>query len=276
MSSIDLGTRCLLEIQGTDAIRYLNGQVTQDVRLLVQHPDAALPSCVTDAKGRLQAYVTLYLVNASPTTLWIEAPRELRETLYARLSRYLIADDAEITDRSEEFQLMHQTDRGTEDTEFSHARFGVPGWDRWVPAVAVPKQYGMQGIEDMEALRIEHGVPRWGYELSEGLLPPEAGLDSHAISYQKGCYIGQEVISRMKSAGKVNRKLYRFLLHLEGAERGCSLVDEQGEEVGVLTSVCQPHAMGYLNKKAFGKTVFGIRLSDGTCVANALFVKEND
>ncbi len=276
MSCIDLGTRCLLEIQGADAIRYLNGQVTQDVRLLVQHPNTALASCVTDAKGRLQAYVTLYLVETSPPTLWVEAPWELRESLFVRLSRYLIADDAEILDRSEEFRLVHRIDSETKEKEFFHARFGVPGWDHWVPAIAAPIERGMLSIEDMEALRIEHGVPRWGYELSEGLLPPEAGLESHAISYQKGCYIGQEIISRMKSAGKINRKLHRFHVKREGIERGCSLVNEQGEDVGVITSVSQPHAMGYVTRKGLDIKEFGIRMIGGTCVANAVCVKDRD
>jgi len=59
-------------------------------------------------------------------------------------------------------------------------------------------------------MRIEAGVPRWGAELSEDTLPPEAGLEEAAIDYHKGCYIGQEVISRIKSVGHVNRRLAGF------------------------------------------------------------------
>ena len=68
----------------------------------------------------------------------------------------------------------------------------------------------MAGEDIAETLRIEAGVPRWGAELNEDTLPPEAGLDRAAIDYHKGCYIGQEVISRIKSVGHVNRSLTGF------------------------------------------------------------------
>ncbi len=64
--------------------------------------------------------------------------------------------------------------------------------------------------------RIGRGIPKWGAEITEGMLPPEAGLDATDISYSKGCYIGQEVISRIKSAGKVNRRLVKFASMAKG------------------------------------------------------------
>src|SRR3954465_5639955 len=63
----------------------------------------------------------------------------------------------------------------------------------------------------LETIRIEHGVARWGFELNEETLPPEAGLERTHIDYHKGCYIGQEVISRLKSIGHVNRQLSGFI-----------------------------------------------------------------
>jgi tRNA-modifying protein YgfZ len=263
---LHLGERCLLQVHGPDAVRYLNGQVTQDVRRLLQAPGIALPACVTDAKGRLQAYVTLYLRDATQPILWIEAPMERRDALFARLSRYLIADDAEIEDISDDYSLIHRTESIAGEEDFSHARIGVQGWDRWLPASAALPDEPMLDPLEAERIRIGHGIPAWGRELTEGMLPPEAALDATALSYHKGCYIGQEVLSRIKSAGKINRRLEKFLLECEAPPAaGTLLLDETGAEVGELTSVAHPHALGYLHKKAFGKTSFALADGKGAC-----------
>lgn len=269
MPLVDLNARCLLRLQGPDAVRYLNGQVTQDVRLLLRQATHALPSCVTDAKGRLQAFVTLYLRDVTGPVLWIEAPLELRDVLFARLSRYLIADDAEIDDISEQYRLEHHLGESSETGDFIYDRFGQVGFDRWCAADSAIGGTEIITAEQAEAIRIQHGIPAWGKELCEGLLPPEAGLDDTAISYQKGCYIGQEVISRIKSAGKVNRRLYRFLLENKTVAAGALLLDVNGAEVGALTSVAHPHALGYVAKKAFGQTRFSLRLPDGAVLPAA-------
>jgi folate-binding protein YgfZ len=101
--------------------------------------------------------------------------------------------------------------------------------------------------ETAENLRIEHGVARWGYELSENVIPSEAGLDERAISFSKGCYLGQEVISRIKSVGHVNRHLYGLL---PGPETVLALGDklfseaESIKEIGVVTSIGQSRSLG--------------------------------
>ena len=103
------------------------------------------------------------------------------------------------------------------------------------------------GAEELENLRIEQGIARWGSELSENVIPNEAALDQRAISYSKGCYLGQEVISRIKSVGHVNRQL-RGLLPAGDLvfETGDKLVAdrETGKEVGVVTSVGRSRSHG--------------------------------
>ncbi|MFM2221633.1 MAG: hypothetical protein RLZZ553_1381 [Verrucomicrobiota bacterium] len=273
MPLIDLGTRCLLQIHGPDAVRYLNGQITQDVRLLRDSADTALPACITDAKGRLQGFITLYQIKIDPVTLWIEAPLELRDSMFARLARYLIADDAEIEDLSDSYRLLHVVDETPEPGDFSYPRYGITGYDRWVPAGSAVMYGEFLPIEEVEAMRISHGIPLWGRELTEGMLPPEAGLDRFAISYQKGCYTGQEVISRIRSAGKMNRQLFRFHLKDEGISPSDTLIDEAGNEVGTLTSIGKTQALGYLTKKGFKQTSFDIRLRDGSVVRDAVSVQ---
>jgi len=196
-----------LEFSGPDAVRFLNGQITQDVRK-VMGTGLVLPSCVTDAKGKLQFRV--WIAEGCGGVLVI-CREGMTEDLEARLTRYLIADDVEVRDVSDNFRI--------EDFGFS---------------------------EMDEAERIAAGIPKWGAELKEGMLPPEAGLDATDISYNKGCYIGQEVISRIKSAGKVNRRLTKFVFESEGITGEITNID--GKVCGEVTSVSGQHGLGYLKR----------------------------
>lgn len=240
-------------------MRFLNGQVTQDVTAV--DADRSLPACVTDAKGKLQFRV--YLLEFKPGVLWVTAPTGTAEELEGRLTKYLIADDVEVTDRSGEFQLYHlvgqRPPEGGDAVIRNLSRFGVEGVDLWIP-VDYPTDFldGPDEIshEELEDLRIRHGVPAWGSELVEGMLPPEANLEATDISYHKGCYIGQEVISRIKSAGKVNRSLIKMQLAGDiPAEAGDVLISDEIEG-GVLTSISPisndgvRNALGYLKRSA--------------------------
>lgn len=262
----------LLEFRGPDAVRFLNGQLTQDVRRVVGGK-IALPSCVTDAKGKLQFRVTI--TEADDGALWVAAPAGSEEVLEARLTRYLIADDVEVADLTGKFFLTHfigpvpLASPGAMVRESS--RFGLPGADWWTPAgaeVAMP-EHSVLTADELESLRIESGVPAWGRELVEGMLPPEALLEATDISYNKGCYIGQEVISRIKSAGKVNRRLTRFTFAADASVQPGPLVDASGAAAGELTSVAPlsangvRHGLGYLKR---GAAEGGLKTADGTLV----------
>jgi folate-binding protein YgfZ len=230
-----------------------------------------LPSCVTDAKGRLQFRV--WLAESGDGALWVAGPGHEAAELEARLTRYLIADDVEVLDLTEKWRLVHFTgDAGGAPAgvlERKATRFGVAGADWWIPEgmeVGFPGGIPLLEGDGLEAFRIRQGVPGWGSELAGGVLPPEAGLEAFDISYQKGCYIGQEVISRIKSAGKVNKRLVR--LELDGGIpvlAGLGLEDAEGKPVGRLTSVSPlvengvRHALGYVNRGA-GDVFCGGRL----------------
>ncbi|NQX01469.1 hypothetical protein HQ447_12485 [bacterium] len=249
----------LLEFRGPDAVRFLNGQLTQDVRRLAGGK-ISLPSCVTDAKGKIQFRVTL--TEAGDGALWVAAPAGSEEALEARLTRYLIADDVEVIDLTGKFGLNHfigplpEPPAGVLARESN--RHGVTGTDWWIPSgmeCAIPPHHGFTP-DELETLRIGNGVPAWGRELAEGMLPPEARLEASDISYNKGCYIGQEVISRIKSAGKVNRLLTRFVFPADVGVAAGPLVDAEGAPAGELTSVSpmadngQRHTLGYLKRGA--------------------------
>lgn len=264
LSCLPLGRPSLLAFRGPDAERYLNGQLTQDVRGL---GEAALPACVTDAKGKLQFFVQVF--RGPDDSIWIAGPEDVAEELEARLTRYLIADDVEVENVTELWQGLHAPDAVV--PEFpaggfarSVNRLGEPGWDLWIPA---SEAFPFSAIppEEAEARRIAAGIAKWGAELVAGILPPEAGLDRTAISYRKGCYIGQEVLSRIKTAGKVNRKLVLLSVGGGAAVGDRLLVTAAGKEAGTLTSVSSVRdesgsfpALGYLEKAGFAEQEFGI------------------
>ena len=209
----DLSGRTKLRATGADRVRFLNGQTTNDVRKA--GPDATQESCVLNSKGHLDAHIFLF---ATANEIWIDADAELRGRLQSRLERYIIADDVVVEDASEGFALFHVLAEAKPAVEAKFhvrsRRLGWDGWDLWVEAAAVKEAtealtsaYQTADENEWERLRIENGMPRWGRELTPDIIPPEANLAQRAIDYEKGCYIGQEVISRMKMSGQIRQRL---------------------------------------------------------------------
>ena len=169
-----------------------------------------------NAKGHLGAHLFLF---ATPNDIWIDADEELREQLRFRLERYVIADDVVIEDVTDQFALFHvlaESEPKTAGAKFCprSQRLGSEGWELWVESAAAEKtrnvlatDYRAMDESEWEVLRVEHGIPRWGRELTPEIIPPEANLQARAIDYEKGCYIGQEVISRMKMSGQSRQRL---------------------------------------------------------------------
>ncbi len=99
------------------------------------------------------------------------------------------------------------------------------------------------GEEELERVRIEAGVPAWGKELDDSILPAEAGLDETHVSFTKGCYPGQEPIARLRHRGHVNRRLR--VLEVESAQQGDE-VRHEGRAVGRITSAVPGIALAYV------------------------------
>jgi tRNA-modifying protein YgfZ len=123
-------------------------------------------------------------------------------------------------------------------------RTGVSGYDVRCPSSfseEIRKKFLVAGARqasdaELESLRIRAGIPRWGFELTEAVLPDEAGLRERGfISDSKGCYIGQETVARIKTYGHVNRALVRLLLEGEAPAAGSEILFE-GEKAGSVTS----------------------------------------
>ena len=251
---LDLSDRAKFKVTGKDRVRFLNGQLTNDIDGL--HSGSAIYACALTAKGKLCADL---FVAATEEGHYLDAESLLRESLAARLEKYIIADDVTLEDVTDEFGLFHLTDskfpvssESIEIFQIESPRFGPSGVDLWFPAsqMALMRQRLKNEPIDAEALenlRIELGIARWGSELSENVIPNEAMLDKRAISYTKGCYLGQEVISRIRSLGHVNRHL-RGLLPAGDIvlKTGDKLIGaaEASKEVGLVTSVGRSPSLG--------------------------------
>jgi len=202
------GPRTLLRLTGADRLRFLNGQVTQDIKKLP--PGHAVRSAITSSKGRLEADLH---IAATPDSLLIETDFSLRESIQSRIEKFIVADDVTLEDISSSYTLAHfpalsspPTDTQKDALYFLCSRFREPGLDLWIPTTSIARP-NSSPLSDWEPLRIARGLPLWGVDVGTDTLPPEAGFESDAISSTKGCYIGQEVMSRLRSVGHVNRHL---------------------------------------------------------------------
>lgn len=246
IAGFDLSKRAKFQVTGADRVRFLNGQLTNEVRKAAA--ETAIEASILSAKGRMNAHVFLC---ATADSFLIDADPELRESLPSRLDRYIIADDVEITDVTELFALFHVIAAAIPEIEGAvktvrSDRFGFAGFDLWFAIAGRERAHGglaaaipMWDEARAETFRVEHGIPRWGRELSEEIIPIEANLGTRTVDYAKGCYIGQEVISRMKMSGQTNKRLCG-LLSVSGAPiaTGSKLFAADGErkEIGWVTS----------------------------------------
>ena len=260
----DCSSRTKLRLTGVDASRFLNGQITNDLRKASS--TAALQASVLNAKGKLSGHVFIAVDDGG---FVLDADPELREELPARLDRYIIADDVLIEDVTERFSIFHVLGENLPPVPLSKrrvkaSRFGCPGWDFWFdPAereqarqeLAVSFPFCDEACA--EVFRIEQGIPRWGRELTGEIIPVEANLEPTSIDYAKGCYIGQEVISRMKMSGQTNKRLCGLVsVSGEPLETGMRLAaeSETGKEVGWVTSAVRSArlekeiALGYVKR----------------------------
>ncbi len=250
----DFSGRTKLRITGNDRVRFLNGQITNDVRKATE--SVATEACVLNAKGKLTADIFL---SAASDCFWVDADPDLRKALPARIERYIIAHDVQIDDVTDRFSIFHVLSGAAPDVAdcqriLSTRRFAETGWDIWADSEfhdAVSQQLSSMfrffDGASAEILRIEHGIPRWGRELTEEIIPVEANLEEHTIDYEKGCYIGQEVISRIKMSGQTNKRLCGLIsLHDTPLRAGMKLASTSanGRQVGWITSATRSERLG--------------------------------
>ena len=225
----ELTGRAVFRLTGGDRVRYLNGQVTNDVAKV--SPALSLPACLCTIKGKVEALVWIH---ADGESLLVDGEGEQRDALHARLEKYLIADDCEIGDVSGEVRLFHHFS-GESAGGAESRRLRVPGRDLWLPRDAAPPFAREDVISDGEwaVAGLLSALPLPGREIRAEEFPAELGLDAWAVDFHKGCYLGQEIVSRIRSVGRVKR-----LLRVVVADRPLAVgesVSAPSGESGIIT-----------------------------------------
>ena len=221
--------RDVLNVSGADALTYLQGQISQDIRNLADGQSAY--TFILQPTGKVEALARV--TRASAEDFRIDTDDGFGEQLLARLNRFKIRVKVEIAaDRATVFAV-----RGA-DGPVPH---GVPAWglsdafdlfDGASPEGAL--HHGSP--DDLLLARIEAGWPAMGREITEATIPAETGVVAEAVSFTKGCYPGQELVERMDSRGSTAPRFVRRLRG-EGSVRVGDEVAHDGKAVGVLTSV---------------------------------------
>jgi folate-binding protein YgfZ len=261
---VDLPWRGVIEMTGRDRVRFLHGMCTNDIKKL--QPGQGCMAAIVNRQGKMVAEMVAY---AAEDALLLEMDRSNLQATIDHLSRFLVADDVrlQVSDAAVVglWGPRARTLLGLPDLADFHfamresglvARnrtIGLEGCHLLLPAakadeVARILGHGIApaGFAAYETLRIENGFPRWGADMDASLLPMEAGLEPVAISYSKGCYIGQEVIQRVKTYSEPPKMLVQ--LEVADAAPG-DKVAAGGEEVGAVTSAIPALALGLLRKE---------------------------
>jgi folate-binding protein YgfZ len=300
----DLSFRARLCVGGADAQKFLNGQVTNNVKDL--KPGAGCYAALVSAKGKMESDLNIYRLE---NEILLDFEPGLSGRVKQRLEKFIIAEDAQVIDVAADYGLLSVqgpmsaatleswssglvlpkeplsvatlVSAGSGEIYVTHnSRAGRPGFDLFVPVAAMKEaaaQFVARGVtwcgwQALETTRVEAGVPRFGADMDDTNLAPEA-LDTRAISYSKGCYIGQEVIARIRTYGQVAKALRGFRIDGEVNElpaKGARL--HLGEkEVGYLTSVVRSPrlkavlALGYVRRQADqAGAEFEVRTGAGT------------
>lgn len=211
---------CWLRVTGDDAFSFLQGQFTNDLRLLEQAP--AVYGLWLNLKGKVVAD-SFVLKGETPGEFWMGSYFSSAAAIRERLESHIIADDVMIEDCTAGWAGVSVMDVGAAASGsrvrgglvFPARRGGVQDIE-WVyplesdePSELSSATVPVLDSQAMERRRIAAGIPAVPRDIGLADLPNEAGLESAAISYTKGCYLGQEVMARLKSMGQVRRRLWR-------------------------------------------------------------------
>jgi folate-binding protein YgfZ len=262
-----LAGRAVISVEGGDARRWLNGMVSNDVtRLAASGPERHCHALLLTPIGRV--FADLWVV-ARPEGFWLDLERFAVPAVLERLAKYVIADDVRLGDLGASVARLALEGPATPAiaarARDALARAGALtaeyGWSGesalqlFVPAegfeatlAALRASGGELGLAEcdeatLEVLRVESGTPRFGAELGEDVLPPEARLDA-AVSTTKGCYTGQEVIARIRSRGQVKHLLVGLRLEGDALPEPRAPIEADGKRIGEVTSAVRSAQAG--------------------------------
>jgi folate-binding protein YgfZ len=288
---LDKSYRSYLDFTGPDRVRYLNAILTNNIKdLRANHGTVSL---FLNPQGHIQAEIETY---ALPDKLFCLSFAMIREHLIEGLDKYIIMDDVTLTDRTDDFvtlalegpeaaaiastlantdfvtldelefrdttvsgiacRITRRSPQGSASAEFLVATSQAADLWRILEDAARKLGGGPVGYTALNAVRLEQGIPWFGYDFGEKQLPHEAGLQDSHISYTKGCYTGQEIVERVRSRGQVNRTRVGLKLDAAPAESPAyTPLLSDGKELGYITRTAfspklnAPIAMGYVRRE---------------------------
>jgi folate-binding protein YgfZ len=276
-----LSFRSRICLTGADRVRFLHGQVTNDVKRL--GVGEGCYAALTTTKGKMESDLKIYTL---ADELLLDFEPGLSEKISQRLEKYIVADDVQVVDAAPHYGLLSVQGPKAADVArtlglfgeipanpfsslkvadptlgelylMNQPRLGLNGFDLFVPTnslgavadklIAAAKQFGGRAVgwNAFDSARIEAGVPRFGADMDETNIPTECGIEARAISYNKGCYIGQEVINRIHSIGHVTKELRGLLIAGDLPtlpSRGDKLF-QASKEIGHITSAVKSPAL---------------------------------
>jgi len=262
---IDVSSRARIRVTGEDRARLLHAMTTNQIQALT--PGQGCYAFFLNDKGRILADVNVLCFEDH---LLLDAEPELREKIYEHLDRYIIADDAALEDQTgqtaaiavegpEANLALLRLGAPLPETAGSHIAWnartvaclqtaGGDGYMVFLPVAEKPMFLGeltaagipQASAEDVRQVRIENGHPRYGEEITERYLAQETAL-MNAVNFSKGCYLGQEIVERVRSRGQVHRMLRRLEMDTAVAPApGSKLTVDGADAAEVASAVFSP------------------------------------
>lgn len=279
---IDLSSRGRIRVSGSEAVMFLNGLITNDMKTLSEN--RWMPAAFPTVQGRLIGAVRVVRTGGS---FLIDTDAESHDAILKTVSRFTLAGDFKVTDLTDSTSLLtlqgkraveiaekvFETSladlprdgvvelewKGTQATIIRATHTGEDGFDLMIDSVRASEvrealiSAGAQPVSEdtFETLRVEAGIARYGRDMDDSNVVVETNLDD-AVSYTKGCYIGQEIIIRIKHRGHVAKKLTGLRFDTDQKIESGAVIKSNDKEIGRVTSaVFSPKlnctiALGYL------------------------------
>jgi len=271
---LDLSARGKIFVTGDDRVRLLHAMTTNHIQQI--EPGQGCYAFFLNAQGRILADANIFVL---PDRILLDVEPELRQKLYQHLDKFIIADDVTLEDSSQNLsalcfegplaaQALASMKTPIPEAPYSHVDWngwivarvsstGAPGFRIFGPNEALARFLAVDE-ESARVVRLEHAKPRYGEDIFETTLPQET-QQSHALHYSKGCYIGQEIVERIRSRGHINRMLVGLCIEAtEAPAPGTKLSDVDGVDAGEITSAAFSPGLGKVVALGYVRAQYGM------------------
>ncbi len=277
---LDLSARGRIYAIGEDRARLLHAITTNHIQQLT--PGTGCYAFFLNAQGHILADVNLLCL---PDRLLLDTEPETRERVFQHVDKYIIADDVALEDVTgalaciaiegpQSAAMLASFGAPAPEVEYSHVPFdgvliervsltGEPGYRLFLPPAEKPvwiakiESTGAVAAkpEDARIVRLEHGLPRYGEDIFDTTLPQET-RQMHAVHFTKGCYLGQEIVERIRSRGHVNRLLVKLEIEGESPLPVGAKIIAGAAEAGEITSFAFSPPLGKVVALAYVRAPF--------------------